>query len=50
MVEQLYTVNLVMNADMHLARIYAGHWMDAWLAGCRAADEMYRCPLPKRRT
>ena len=48
MVEQLYTVNLVMNADMRLARIYAGHWMDAWLAGCRAADEMYRVPIAEK--
>lgn len=48
MVKELYTVNLVMNADMRLARIYAGHWMNAWLAGCAAADEMYRAPIREK--
>lgn len=46
MVQHLYTVNLVMNPDMKLARIFAGHWLHAWEAACRAADEFYHVPIP----
>lgn len=48
MIERLYTVNLVMNAQMHLAAIYAGHWKQAWLAGCEAADRMYCVPIKEK--
>lgn len=48
MVEQLYVVNLVMNAGMKLARITAGHWLDSWLEACKAADAMYQTPIPEK--
>ena len=48
MVEHLYVVNLVMNADMKLARIFAGHWLDSWLEACKAADAMYETPIDEK--
>lgn len=48
MVEQLYVVNLVMNAGMKLARITAGHWLDSWLEACKAADAMYQTSIPEK--
>ena len=48
MVEQLYLVNLVMNAQMQLGRVLAGHWMDSWLEACKAAEEMYQVPIQEK--
>lgn len=48
MVHGLFCITLVMNAEMQLARIFAGHWMDSWLLACRAAEEMYAVPVPAR--
>ena len=48
MLPRLFTVNLVMNADMKLARIFAGDCMQAWEAGCRAVDEIYVTPIRER--
>ena len=48
MVEQLYVVNLVMNAGMKLARITAGHWLDSWMEACNAADAMYQTPIAEK--
>ena len=48
MVEQLYVINLVMNAEMKLSRIIAGHWLDSWLEACEAADSIYRTPISRK--
>lgn len=48
MVKQLYLVNLVMNAQMQLGRVLAGHWMDSWLEACKAAEEMYQVPIQEK--
>ena len=48
MVPQLYVINLIMNAEMKLSRIIAGHWLDSWLEGCEAADAIYRTPIPRK--
>ena len=48
MVKHLYTVNLVMNADMRLAHITAGHWHDSWLAACRMVDALYAQPITEK--
>lgn len=45
MVPELFVVNLVMNADMKLARLYSGHWLHAWEIACRDADAMYEVPI-----
>ena len=48
MLPHLFTVSLVMNADMKLAAIYAGDCMQSWEAACRAADDIYRVPVPRK--
>jgi nickel-dependent lactate racemase len=45
MIEHLFVVNLVMNTDMKLSRITAGHFLDSWLAACRMIDAMYAVPV-----
>ena len=42
----LFMINLVLNADMQLAQIIAGHYMSSWLQACRAVDRIYRVPVP----
>ena len=44
----LFMVNLVMNAEMKLAEIYAGHFLTSWQAACAAVDRIYRVEVPQR--
>ena len=48
MVPQLYMVNLVMNAEMQLAEIYAGHYLTSWQKACEAVDRIYRVAVPEK--
>ena len=48
MVPQLYMVNLVMNAEMQLAEIYAGHYLTSWQKACEAVDRIYRVEVPEK--
>ena len=48
MIRNLFMINLVMNADMELAYIFAGHYMKSWEKACEAADAVYRVPVPCR--
>ena len=48
MVKNLFMINLVMNAEMQLAYIFAGHYLDSWLRACEMADRVYRVPVPCR--
>ena len=48
LVKNLFVVNLVMNAEMRLAEIYAGHYLTSWQAACRAVDRIYRVPVPRK--
>ena len=41
-------VNLVMNAEMQLAEIYAGHYLTSWQRACEAVDRIYRVDVPER--
>lgn len=43
---RLFMITLVMNADMKLTQIFAGHYMESWLQACEAADAIYRVPVP----
>lgn len=45
MVEHLFMVNLVMNADMVLAHLFAGHWQSSWQKGCEAAAAIYEVAI-----
>lgn len=46
MVKNLFMVNLVMNAQMKLAKIFSGHYLTAWEQACQAADDIYRVGIP----
>ncbi|MBR6186269.1 MAG: nickel-dependent lactate racemase [Clostridia bacterium] len=46
MVKNLFMINLVMNAEMQLAYIFAGHYMESWLRACEQADAVYRTLVP----
>ncbi len=48
MVEHLYVVNLVMNAQMQLANIFSGHYIGSWLQACQAVDAMYQVPIREK--
>ena len=48
MVPHLFMVNLVMNAQMELAEIIAGHRRTSWLEACKAADRIFRVPVPRK--
>jgi len=48
MVKHLYAVNLVMNSEMLLASITAGHWLKSWLKACETADAMYAAPIREK--
>ena len=41
----LFVINLVMNADMKLAAIYAGDCLASWQTACRAVDHIYNVPI-----
>ncbi|MEA4884753.1 MAG: nickel-dependent lactate racemase [Clostridia bacterium] len=43
-----FIVNVVTDADGEFAGFYAGHWLEAWQAGCRRVDELYCVPLDRR--
>ena len=44
----LFMINLVLNADMQLAQIIAGHYLQSWQAACEAVDAIYRVPVPRK--
>lgn len=46
LIPRLFMINLVLNAEMQLAQIYAGHYLESWQQACRAVDEIYRVPIP----
>ena len=44
-VPRLFMINLVMNADMRLASIFAGHYLASWERACHAAAAIYEVPI-----
>ena len=48
MVKHLFMINLVLNAEMQLAGIYAGNYLASWQQACEAADAIYRVPVPRK--
>ena len=44
----LFMVNLVMNADMKLSYIFSGHYLTSWERACTAVDDIYRVDIPCR--
>lgn len=48
MLRHMFTVNLVMNADMKLAHIVAGDRFKAWQKACSLADAIYTVPIPQK--
>lgn len=48
MLSRLFTINLVLNANMRLASIFAGDPLRSWEAGCHAVDAIYHTPITER--
>lgn len=48
MIPELFIVNLVMNAEMKLAKIFSGHWLHAWEQACKAAAAIYELPIEQQ--
>ena len=48
MLPNLFMINLVMNADMQLAGIFAGHPHASWEAGCKEVDRIYCRPIDEQ--
>ena len=48
LVKNLFIVNLVMNAEMQLSSIFAGHYLSSWEAACREADRIYQVDVPEK--
>ncbi len=48
LIKNLFMINLVMNAEMKLAAIFAGHYLASWREGCRKVDEIYRVPVKEK--
>ena len=48
LVNNLFMVNLVMNADMKLSYIFSGHYLTSWERACTAVDDIYRVDIPCR--
>ena len=44
----LFMINLVMNADMKLAAVTAGHYLRSWEEGCRLIDSYYKITVPQK--
>ena len=44
----LFMISLVMNSDMKLAAIIAGHYLRSWEAGCRMIDSFYKITVPQK--
>ncbi len=48
MVNPLFMINLAMNPEGKLCKIFSGHWMKAWLECCKYIDEMYKVPISEQ--
>lgn len=48
LVPDLFVISLVMNPQMRLAEIYAGHRFLSWEKACRRADEIYQVPIREK--
>lgn len=44
----LFMINLVMNAEMKLSSIFAGHYLTSWQAACREVDRIYRVGVAEK--
>ncbi|MGB5822486.1 MAG: nickel-dependent lactate racemase [Proteocatella sp.] len=48
MVNPLFIINLAMNPQGKLCRIFSGNWMTSWLECCKYVDEMYKVEISKK--
>lgn len=48
LVDPDFLINVIMHTDGKIARLVAGHWLEAWLDGCKWADENYGVPIRKQ--
>ncbi len=48
LMKNLFMISLVMNSEMELAEIYAGHYLNSWRKACEAVDRIYRVEVPEK--
>ncbi|WP_028829734.1 nickel-dependent lactate racemase family protein [Proteocatella sphenisci] len=48
MVNPIFIINLAMNPEGKLCRIFSGNWMNSWLECCKYVDEMYSVQIPEK--
>lgn len=48
MLNPAFLLNVVLTADGRFARFVAGHWRDAWLAGCDTVAEIFGVPIKEK--
>lgn len=47
-IEPHFILNSVVNPDARIVDVVAGHWRDAFLAGCERIGSLYSVPVPER--
>lgn len=48
MINPLFMINLAMNPEGKLCKIFSGHWMNAWLKCCKYIDDMYKVKIKEK--
>lgn len=48
MVNPMFIINLAMNPEGKLCKIFSGNWMNSWLECCKYVDEMYTVSIPEK--
>ena len=48
LMKNLFMISLVMNAEMKLSSIFAGHYLTSWQAACAEVDRIYRVDVPEK--
>lgn len=48
MVNPDFLFNVTLTAEGKFARFFAGHWLDAWLEGCKTVEEIFGVPIEEK--
>ena len=48
MLKKLFTITLVMNAEMKLSAVFAGDVESSWIRACRKVDSIYSVPIREK--
>jgi len=48
LVEPDFLINVVVDTKGNIAKLFAGHWLTAWEAGCKWTDEKFGVPIKEK--